>query len=188
MVGHWERSPLGPMTDVMWARPDNQRLLLADRSSVADFIAAVYDFDQVEVVPITAAWDGTNLELTAGELVLEMQAGPGWKLPFGRARTPWFTRWVEGALARALLGVRTYGVSASGVREWYRADDYRRVVRARARLAGVDLGALQPVVTPVEFGFTGPPRRPSMVRVRPLLVDPSGRLDRLVTGREEPDN
>ena len=184
VVGHWERSPVGPMTDVMWANSDDQRTLLVDRPQAADFITAVYDFDQVNVVPVRAEWDGTGIELTAGDLVLSMKAGPGWRLPLGRSRPPWFTRGVEGVVARALLGVRTYGVSPSGVREWYRADEYRRVVEARASVADADLGALQPLVAPVGFGFTGPPRRPSIVRVRPLLVDPKGRLDRLVAGSE----
>ena len=168
------------MTDVMWARPDDRRMLLADRPGTAELVTAVYGFDEVEVRPFRTRWDGTAIELTAGDLSVAMEAGPGWRLPMGRLRPPWVTRWVEGVVARAALGVRTYGVSPSGVREWYRADEYRRVVRAHASVAGTDLGALQPTVGQVDFGFTGPPRRPSMVRVRPLLVDASGRLDSML--------
>ena len=182
VVGHWERSPLGPMTDLMWARPDDERVLLVDRPEVGDFITAVYRFDRVQVVPVHVGWDGTNLELTAGDVTLDTRAGAGRRVPLARFRPPWFTRWVEGALARPLLGVRTYGVSASGVREWYRTDEYRPVVAAAAYLQREDLGGLGPLVPPVRFGFTGPPRRPSIVRVRPLLVDPTGRLDRLLAG------
>jgi hypothetical protein len=49
-------------------------------------------------------------------------------------------------------------------------------VRGSAAVDGVDLGDLRPVDPPVRFGFSDPPRRPSMVTVRPRLVDPSGRL------------
>ena len=180
VVGHWERSPVGPMTDLMWARPDGRRVLLAGTWQAAELITAVYGFDEVRVVLVEAAWDGTDLELTAGEVSLDMRAGPGWRLPLGRLRPPWFTRWVEGMVARVLLGVRTHGVTASGIFEWYRADEYRRVVEARASVGGDDLGTLRPLVPEVGFGFTGPPRRPSVVRVRPLLADPTGHLDRVL--------
>jgi hypothetical protein len=79
---------------------------------------------------------------------------------------------VEGPIARAALGVRTYGTSAKGVREWYRADGYRRLAFARARLDGVDLGAMAAVDPPCRFGFSEPPRRPSWVEVRPRLEGP----------------
>ena len=181
MVGHWSLSPVGPVTDVMWARPDHGRVLLVDRPQAAAFITAVYRFDRVEVVPIQARQEADAFEVEAGEVHLSLRGGRRWPLPLGRWRPAWFTRWVEGMLARALLGVRTYGVSPTGVREWYRADEYRRVTEAQASMSGRDLGALSRRVTPpVRFGFTGPPRRPSMVKVRPLLVDPSGRLDRVV--------
>jgi hypothetical protein len=90
------------------------------------------------------------------------------------------TRWVEAPVARALLGVHTYGVTATGVREWYQADEHRRLVAGAARLEGGDLGPLAPIDPPLGVGVSEPPRRPSMVRVRPLLVDPTGALDRVL--------
>ena len=84
-------------------------------------------------------------------------------------RPAWFTRYVEGPIARATMGVRTYGTSPTGVREWYRADAYRRLVAATGSVDGRDLGAMAPVDPPARFGFSEPPRRPSWVEVRPLL-------------------
>ncbi len=168
------------MTDVMWARPDGERVLLAETPQVADFVTAIYRFDRVQLVPITATFDGHCLNVTAGDVAMTMRAGAGWRLPSGRLRPAWFTRWVEGRIARPLLGVHTYGVSSTGVRQWYRAEEYRRVVHAEARMGGADLGPLRPFEVPVRFGFTGPPRRPSIVRLRSLLLDPSGQLDSVV--------
>ena len=182
MVGHWASSPIGPLDDVMWGRPDGERVLLASSASEADFITAVYRFDRVHVVPVRVRSGDGVLELTAGDLELRARAGRGWRLPLGR-RPPWFTRWVEGPVARAAMGVRTYGTSPTGVRQWYQAARSRPVVEASARLEGRDLGALVPRWDPVRVGFTEPPRRPSWVDVRPLLEDPSGRLDRLVAPR-----
>jgi hypothetical protein len=179
MVGHWSSSPIGRLDDVMWGRPDGERVLLAASAREADFIAAVYRFDRVEVVPVRARSGGGVLELQAGDLELRARAGRGWRLPL-RRRPAWFTRWVEGPVARVAMGVHTYGTSPTGVRQWYQAERSRPLVEASARVGGRDLGALVRRWDPVRVGFTEPPRRPSWVDVRPLLEDPSGRLDQLL--------
>ncbi|MGY6499523.1 MAG: hypothetical protein ACXIVQ_01295 [Acidimicrobiales bacterium] len=175
VIGRWHRSPIGPFADVMWGRPDGERVLLSAGHRSERFITAVYSFDRTEVVALTVAGDDRFVRITAGPLEIEMTAGAGWRIP--GPRPAWFTRLVEGPVARAAMGVHTYGVSPTGVREWYQADLWRPVRFARARLGGVDLGPMGPVDPPVSVGFTDPPRRPSIVSVRPLLHDPSGRLD-----------
>ena len=159
----------------MWATPDGRRRLVAPSQAMADFVSAVYRFDDVLVTPLSAVVAGRSLVLTAPELRLELQAraGRGWPLPPAPA---WVTRYLAGPLAWRLLGVRTYGVTPTGVREWYRARWYRPLVEGRASVAGRDLGPLRPLDPAVGFGFSEPPRRPSMVWVRPLLHDPTGHL------------
>jgi hypothetical protein len=130
----------------------------------------VYTFDEVEVVDVQVEAGDRRLLVRAGAREVELVAGRGLRIPV--PRPPWVTRFVEGPIARALMGVRTYGTSPSGVREWYRADGYRRLVSARAVLDGVDLGAMVPVDPPAGFGFSEPPSRPSWVEVRPLLDGP----------------
>ncbi|OMQ14701.1 hypothetical protein A7K94_0214710, partial [Modestobacter sp. VKM Ac-2676] len=53
VVGHWPRSPLGPVSDVMVERPDGHRILLAQTAELAAFVAATYTFDEVRVVDVT---------------------------------------------------------------------------------------------------------------------------------------
>lgn len=160
----------------MWATPapGGERLLVAGSQETADFVSSVYRFDTVLVSPLRSrlADDRRRLDLHAPGLGLELhlRAGPGWRIPFARPAT--VTRVVEAPVARRLLGVRTYGTSPTGVREWYRASSYRPVVGGWASLAGVDLGPLGPVDPPVGVGFSEPPRRPSLVEVRPLLRFP----------------
>jgi hypothetical protein len=170
VVGHWSDGPLGPMTDLMWAAPDGRRTLVAPTEAVAAFVTSVYAFDEVEVVDVQVEAGDRRLLVRAGAREVELVAGRGLRIPV--PRPPWVTRFVEGPIARALMGVRTYGTSPSGVREWYRADGYRRLVSARAVLDGVDLGAMVPVDPPAGFGFSEPPSRPSWVEVRPLLDGP----------------
>ncbi|MDQ4133493.1 MAG: hypothetical protein M3179_09865 [Actinomycetota bacterium] len=181
-MGRWDRSPLGPMCDVMWARPDGRRLLLVGSDRVGRFVSAVYGFDAIEIVPLACRWDGWTLVVTAGDVALRLSAARGSRIPLRRVRSIAAARWVEAPLARRLLGVRVFGTSPSGVREWYRADRYRPVTDAQAQRGDVDLGAVCAFSAPTGFGFSEPPRRPSIVDVRPLLVDPSGELGRVVAG------
>jgi hypothetical protein len=160
------------MIDVMWARPDGERVLLAPTEPAAAFIGSVYRFDRIEVVAVDGSSDGRTLDVAAGPLTIHLTAGRGWPLPPARLRPPWCTRFVEGPIARAVMGVRTYGVTPTGVREWYRADRWRPVVAGSAALDGVDLGPIGPVDPPCRFGFSEPPRRPSITEVRPLLEFP----------------
>ena len=180
VVGHWAVSPIGPMSDVMWAAPDGRRTLFAPDERVAAFITAIYRFDEVRVGPLEVTGGERGIDVTAGDRRVRLAAGAGWRIFF--SRPPWFTRLVEAPVARVAMGVRTYGTSPSGVREWYRADTWRPVHDGSAVVAGETLGPLAPVDPPCRFGFSEPPRRPSIVAVRPLLEDPSGRLDRVVAG------
>src|SRR3954447_6760222 len=63
VVGSWTSGPVGPMTDVMWARPDGERVLLAPSEPAASFIASVYRFDRVDVVPVRGGWHHQALEV-----------------------------------------------------------------------------------------------------------------------------
>jgi len=175
VVGRWARSPVGPLGDVMWAGPDGVRTLYAPSEDGADFVTSVYSFDDVVVDPglVVTGADGRSLTVSIPSRSAEVAlfAGPGWHIPPPR-RPAWLTRWVEAPLARPLLGVETYGVSPTGVEEWYQATAWRPVVSARATVAGRDLGGLALIAPPVRFGFSEPPRHPSLTQVTPLLRFP----------------
>ncbi|MEA2716122.1 MAG: hypothetical protein QOI99_439 [Actinomycetota bacterium] len=172
----------------MWATAAGERWLVAADPDVADFVAGIYHFDRVVVSPLEVdeadgEGDGPVLGVHAPDLGLELhlEAGRGWPLPLPRRRPAWFTRRVEAPVARRLLGVEAYGVSPTGVREWYQASRYRPVTTARATLHGADLGLLGPLRPAVAFGFSEPPRRPSLVEVTTVLEQarlPPGRSPR----------
>ena len=164
----------------MWARPDGRRVLLADRPGTAAFVSAVYAFDEVRVVPFAVTRTARSIDVVAGPLEVSLRAGTGWRLPPLALRPAWATRLLEAPVARLAMGVHAYGVSPTGVSEWYRAQAWRPVVAGAATLDGTSLGDLGPVDPPLGVGFSEPPRRPSMVLIRPLLEDPTGRLDRVL--------
>ena len=156
----------------MWARPDGRRLLVAATEEGADYVSGVYGFDEVVVGPLRVTLDGRFLHLRAAGLGLELHLTGGRAVALPWPRPAWFTRWVEAPIARRLLGVNTYGVSPSGVQEWYRAVSFRRILAGWASIDGRDLGRLGPIDPPAGFGFSEPPRLPSMVGVHPLLEQP----------------
>jgi hypothetical protein len=138
---------------------------------VADFVSSIYHFDRVEVSPLYVEGDRRLLDVRAPDLGLEvhMEAGRGWPIPLPRRRPRWLTRYVEAPLARRLMGVEAYGFSPTGVREWYQASRYRPLTAARASIHGADLGAMAPLHPALGFGFSEPPRRPSLVEVTTVV-------------------
>ena len=175
VVGSWHRSPVGPTIDVMWAAPDGRRTLLAPDDATADFVTSVYEFDRVEILPIEAIATPTSLDLVAGSLDLHLGTG---RHSVGLPPRPlWFTRWIERPCAFALLGVRTWGTSPTGVQEWYQARSCRLVTSAWARSGDRDLGRRASLRPACRFGFSESPARPTIVEVRPTLGVGTGWLE-----------
>jgi hypothetical protein len=179
VVGHWPRSPLGPVSDVMVQRPDGHRVLLAPTPEVAEFVAATYVFDEVRLVPVTVGRpDAATWTVDAGPLRLGLRTGrrPArgrllHAVPARLARTP---AWV-GLLdlpARLTTGLRTTGSAGNGRTEWYGVQDLHGVAAVDATWNGEPLGALAPVRPAVTFGFGSVPPRPSVVRVTTTVQVP----------------
>ena len=179
VLGHWPRSPLGPISDVMVQRPDGHRLLLAPSDAVAEFVGSTYTFDEVRLVdvrvtrPDAGRWvlDAGPLQLTATEgrrpplgLLLHavprpLAVAPAW---IGLLDLP----------ARLLTGLRTRGSAGNGRTEWYGVQDLHGLAGGGASWDGAPLGALTPVRPPVTFGFGSVPPGPAVVRVTTTVSVP----------------
>jgi hypothetical protein len=172
VVGHWPRSPLGPLSDVMVQRPDGHRVLLAPHRAAADFIAATYTFDEVQLVDVTVTRpDDATWTVAAGPLHLRVRTGGRPLLgrllravPPPLARAPAWIRLLDRP-ARLLTGLRTTGSAGNGRTEWYGVQDLHTVTDVAAGWDGVPLGGLAPVRPPVTFGFGSVPPDPGVVRV-----------------------
>ena len=179
VVGHWPRSPFGPVSDVMLEQPNGHRLLVASTPALATFVAATYTFDEVRVAPVTVTAADEVWTVTTGPLDLRFQVGRrGWLglllrgVPAPLARLPAWIALVDLPARLVLPGVRTRGSTSDGRREWYGAHDLRPIVAVTARLEGRDLGPLAPVSPPVRFGFGSTPRFPALVRVTTTVEVP----------------
>jgi hypothetical protein len=179
VVGHWPRSPLGPISDVMVQRPDGHRVLLAPSPEVAEFVGATYGFDEVRLVPVTVGRpDEGSWTVDAGPLRLRARTGS--RPPLGRllhavpnrlARSPGWVRLLD-VPARLVAGLRTTGSAGNGRTEWYGVQDLHAVTEVDATWDGEPLGALTAVRPPVTFGFGSVPPRPSVVRVTTTVAVP----------------
>ncbi|CAM5626667.1 MULTISPECIES: hypothetical protein [Streptomyces] len=172
VVGHWPRSPFGAFSDVMVEHPGGERVLLAPSRPIADFVAATYRFDRIEVVPVAVTVAGDSWLVEAGALRLRLRTGRRSALglllsavPSPFARSPLWAALCDVPARLLMPGVRTLGRAGPGRREWYGARGLRPVVAADAVLDGASLGGLAPLDPPVAFGFGSAPRRPSLVRV-----------------------
>ncbi|MFF4014837.1 hypothetical protein [Streptomyces sp. NPDC001843] len=181
VLGHWQRSPFGPFSDVMVERADGERLLLAPTRRTADFVSGVYVFDTVRVVPVDVSVADGVWTVTAGPLRLRFTPGRrgllGYLLravPGVVARRPAWSALTDRPARLLLPGVRTRGSAGGGHREWYGARDLRPVRAVSAVFAGRDLGAAAPVEPPVRFGFGSVPRAPSLTRVVTTIAPSAG--------------
>ncbi|MDQ0753105.1 hypothetical protein QF034_007336 [Streptomyces africanus] len=172
VVGHWQRSPFGPFSDVMIERADGERLLLAPSHPTADFVSGTYGFDTVRVVPVDVSVADDTWTVTAGPLELRFTVGrrrPAGVLlravPGVLAARPAWAALTNGPAHLLPTHVRTRGRSGARRREWYGVRDMRPVGTVSAVFEGVDLGGMAPVAPPVRFGFGSVPRKPTLTRV-----------------------
>ncbi|MGW0472406.1 hypothetical protein [Streptomyces coeruleorubidus] len=172
VLGHWQRSPFGPFSDVMIERADGERLLLAPSHRTADFVGDTYGFDTVRVVPVEVSVADDTWTVAAGPLELRFTAGR--RRPLGvllravpgvvAARPAWAAL-TNGPAHLLPTQVRTRGRTGARHREWYGVRDMRPVGGMSAVFEGLDLGVMAPVEPPVRFGFGSVPRKPTLTRV-----------------------
>jgi hypothetical protein len=172
VVGHWPSSPYGVVTDAMVQDPAGHRALYAPTRQLAEFLAATYRFDQVQVAPCRAWRSGRRWRVQAGPLRLTFTVGRRpplgwllWAMPAPLARATWWMSLLDVPARRLLPGVRTRARTRDGRRQWYGARDLHRILTAHATLHGRELGALGAVHPPVGFGVGSVPSRPSLVHL-----------------------
>jgi hypothetical protein len=176
VIGHWRTSPYGAVTDAMVEDPAGQRTLYAPTAQLAEFLATVYSFHDVQVATCSARCSGRCWRVQAGPLRLSFTIGRRhllgwllWAMPAPLARTTWWVSLLDLPARWLLPGVRTRGRTRDGRRQWYGARDLHPIIAADAMLSGRDLGALRAVHPPVGFGFGSVPQRPSLVHLTTMI-------------------
>jgi hypothetical protein len=171
VVGHWEKTPIGSFGDVMWGTPEGKRILLVGSQKAADFITAIYEFDEVRIGELRTESDRRNTMVQGLGLQLQFTGGFGRAIPFPR---PLFvTKFVERPIAKLLMGVETFGTSSREVSEWYQAKKWRWIKSGKVTLNGIDLGTPGAFSEPIRVGFSEPPTRAAIVNLQVAIKFPS---------------
>ncbi len=174
VIGHWPESPVGPFGDIMHRSPEGERTLFASSQQAADFITRIYAFDHVRVCDLTTESDGKTTRAVGEGIDIELHGGRRRPIPIRRPLA--ITRFVEGPIAKALMGVKTFGTSETQATEWYQARGWRWVEQGRASLSSRDLGCPTAFSAPMGVGFSEPPPRPSIVAVHVTIELPEDAL------------
>lgn len=176
VIGMWQESPFGPITDAMVQLPSGHRILLAPTAEVGRFISAVYNFDETRVVSLAASQLAGHLTVDAGPLRIRARLGARTPLgatarliPRAVAVHPRWLRAVSPLAARLVPGVRTAGTAKGGRQEYYGVTDVHRIDSASVSWDGRDAGPLTPVRPAVGFGFSSVPPEPALARVRTTI-------------------
>ena len=173
VVGDWKKSPLGPFTNVMWAKPDGTRVLLSPSEEHADYVSALYNFEEVHVVPIEVNRQRRGIEIVADSLSVSFEWKRGIGIPFSRPK--WIISTIEQWVAGAVFGTKTHGLTCNGLREWYCIYKLSSIKHAKASYEGEDLGVVSKFEIDACFGFSEPPKKPSSVRLRSMIESGSNR-------------
>ena len=168
VVGAWKTSKFGEFTDIMWAKPDGTRVLIAPTQEIADYVTDMYTFDEVILENITTTQGGRNLKINCSSMELEFTWNRGFSIPFKRSL--FFISTVELFFAKLLFSTRTYGITKNNRKEWYAIDRVSKVVQATAKIKGIDVGSLTPMNEPCKFGFSEAPKKPSSCVVRTHIL------------------
>jgi uncharacterized membrane protein len=168
VVGAWKESPFGEFTDIMWAKKDGSRILIAPTKEVADYVDAMYSFDEIKIQDIEVKQLERALSVTCDSMKLDFEWNKGWPIPFKRSL--FFIATVELLFARIFFGTQTHGVTKNQRKEWYAIDRVSKLTKASATIGGTNVGDLRPLSEPCKFGFSEAPKKPSSCEVRTHIL------------------
>jgi len=164
VVGAWKESPFGEFTDIMWAKPDGTRVLIAPNKEIADYVTAMYSFDEVLLEDIVTTGKDRNQKVKSKTMELDFSWNRGLPIPFKRSLL--FISTVELFFAKLFFGTRTYGITKNNRKEWYAIDRVSKIKSATAQISGKDAGKFTHMNEPCKFGFSEAPKKPSSCEVR----------------------
>ncbi len=184
VVGAWADSPFGAFADVMLQTADDERVLLAPDTAVAEFVASTYTFDRVDVGEVSVDLGADQLsvrtETFAARIGIGGPAPIDWLLrlvPRRLATSPRWLRAIDPVAARVVPGVHTHGTAGNGRTEYYGVRRSRRITAIDGHYRGRGFEGLAPLRPPVSFGFSSAPSAPQIVAVT-TTIDDSGQAIR----------
>ena len=91
VIGDWNDSPHGSFTNLMWAKPDGTRVLIAPSKELGDFVSSLYSFEEVIVSAMEIERTKNSIEVNCDLGRVFMQWGMNLPLLFSRPRSVSYT-------------------------------------------------------------------------------------------------
>lgn len=148
----------------MWAKKDGTRVLIAPNQEIADYVTAMYSFDEVLLEEVLTSLDERSIKVNCKTMDLEFSWNRGFPIPFKRSLL--FIQTIELFFAKLIFSTRTYGITKDNRKEWYAIDRVSHVKTATAHINGKNAGKFKPMKEPCKFGFSEAPEKPSSCMVR----------------------
>ena len=165
VIGIWDESPFGSFSDIMWAKPNGEKILNAPNKKIGDYINSLYDFDEIKIDEINI--EKSHKQITFNTSDIECRFEWGVEIPFLIKNRPlWFVSTVEYFFGWLIFRTKTHGRTKNGRREWYVVDKISRLKNAEAKISGNKLGKYTNFYPKANFGFSDPPSMPASVQVR----------------------
>lgn len=164
VVGNWKDTPYGTFTDIMWAKPNGDKILIVPNKELSDFISGMYSFDEIIITELNIEEKTNQLMINTNELNCELKWSKGIKIP--RYRPLWFISSIEYMFGLIFFKTKTHGTTMDGRQEWYAVDKISNLISAKVMINGEDLGSMRSFEPNANFGFSEPRKKPSAVEIR----------------------
>ena len=153
----------------MWAKKDGTRVLIAPNQEIADYVTAMYSFDEVILEEVSTTMSERSIKVDCNTMELEFSWNRGFPIPFKRSLL--FIQTIELFFAKLIFSTRTYGITKDNRKEWYAIDRVSHITSAKANINSQNAGDFKPMREPCKFGFSEAPKNPLLVRLEPIFSD-----------------
>ena len=165
VIGIWKKSPFGDFADIMWAKSDGTKILIAPNNEIGDYISSMYNFDIIKIEEIKLEERKNMIKLETEDIHCHFEWNKG--IPFIIKKRPlWFVASIEYLFGWLIFRTKTYGKTKDGKKEWYVVDRLSKLTLAKAFIGDKNLGEFTDFFPKANFGFSDPPKMPSSVLVR----------------------
>jgi hypothetical protein len=165
VIGTWINTPFGSFSDIMWAKPDGTKVLIAPNQKIANYISSLYDFDIIKIEELDIESDENMMKIETKDLNCHFEWSRGVSFLI-KKRPLWFVASIEYFFGWLIFGTKTYGKTKNGKKEWYAVDRLSRLTLADVEFNGKNLGEQTKFHPKANFGFSDPPKMPCSALVR----------------------
>ena len=165
VIGTWRNTPFGSFSDIMWAKPDGSKVLIAPNEKIANYISSLYEFDIIQIEDLKVEDSGNMMKVETKDLNCHFEWSRGFSF-LTKKRPLWFIASIEFFFGWLIFGTKTYGKTKNGKKEWYAVDRLSKLTFAKAEFKKNDLGEYKKFHPKANFGFSDPPKMPCSALVR----------------------